>query len=268
MNYIQYEPPVELKNYVRYFWSFESTKHSVRSLEIRSFADKFPRLIFQDLKGYQPLRSLQGELLPTCYLSGLDTRHTVATMGGAFSHFGVSFYPHALAAFFEIDSVDLVNTMPDIQLICKTEIGQQLDEAPTNHHRIRILTKYLYNRLHVSRQRDLLIDHFLHQGNFAESLYYACQEYKISERQMQRRFKNSVGISYKKFQRILRFEKSLSLLATAQYTELASIAYELDYTDQAHFIKDFEEFSGMSPYAFVKRKSVGAESSSFIYTED
>lgn len=93
------------------------------------------------------------------------------------------------------------------------------------------------------------------------------EQYKISERQFQRRFKNQVGITHKKFQRIIRFEKALDILTQSNYGQLTQVAYETGYVDQSHFIKDFTEFSGMSPYDFVKNSNIGSESSSFIYTE-
>ena len=91
--------------------------------------------------------------------------------------------------------------------------------------------------------------------------------FRISERQLQRRFKKQVGVPLKRYERISRFELALNRLATVDYSELTSIAFELGYTDQSHFIKEFQEFAGMSPYNFVRNKSVGAESSSFLYTD-
>ena len=77
--------------------------------------------------------------------------------------------------------------------------------------------------------------------------------------------KKQVGVFLKGYQRVSRFELALKRLATVDYVELTSIAFELDYTDQSHFIKEFQEFAGMPPYNFVCNKSVGAESSSFLY---
>jgi AraC-like DNA-binding protein len=40
------------------------------------------------------------------------------------------------------------------------------------------------------------------------------------------------------------------MMAANQFTSLTAVAYEGDYYDQAHFIKDFKEFTGMSPKNF------------------
>lgn len=270
MKYLTYAPPKELQAYVRYFWSFESPQSKGYELCIKSFADKYPRLIFQNLNGFESLRYRNGDKLPVCYLSGIDTRTSEAWMDSAFSHFGASFYPHALTAFFEIESNTLVNTIPDIRLICNQPIQQQLEYARSHHERVTILSKYLFNKLNASRANDLLINHLIHTTKFdsMDNLVAKRDFYNISERQLQRRFKNNVGISIKKFQRILRFEKALQLLAKATYKDLTAIAHQLEYTDQSHFIHEFVEFARVTPYDFIRANSLGSDSSSFIYKSD
>lgn len=267
MKYITYHPPAALKNYVRYFWSFDSLQQGAQRLHIKSFADKYPRLIFQNLNGFESLRNLQGNKMPVCYLSGIDTQSTDALMGSTFSHFGVSFYPHALTTFFGIAASALVNTMPDVQLFCKEQIGDKLQWATSHVERVQIMSNFFYDRLMHSKSNDLLVNDLIHSGviTATENLLLCHKGYKISERQLQRRFKTSVGISIKKFQRIVRFESALQLLKSSAYNELTSVAHTLEYTDQSHFIREFVEFSGMTPYAFVKDKSLGSESASFIY---
>ncbi|MCY1561266.1 hypothetical protein D9M68_984990 [compost metagenome] len=40
------------------------------------------------------------------------------------------------------------------------------------------------------------------------------------------------------------------MLSSKQFTNLTEVAYENDFYDQAHFINDFKEFTGMSPKEF------------------
>ena len=41
---------------------------------------------------------------------------------------------------------------------------------------------------------------------------------------------------------------------------LTRIAYENEYYDQAHFIKDFKEFTGVSPKAFLTDEKMALSS--------
>jgi AraC-like DNA-binding protein len=266
MTYQQYAPPSVLKRYVRYFWSFDVVQHPQAALHIKSFADKYPRLIFQDLNGFEPLRDLDGMAMPMCYVSGIDTRQTGSVMLGSFSHFGVSFFPHALASFLADAPRDLLNSTPHIELLSTSTVHAALDQAKNHLERVQLVSKFLMDNMTAS-EHDLLIDELIHSHGGDDEISMAALQkiYRVSERSLQRRFKAAVGISHKKYQRILRFEKSLDLLKDASYRALTTIAHQLKYTDQSHFIKDFTAFAGISPYTFVRNKSIGSESSSFIY---
>jgi AraC-like DNA-binding protein len=268
MKYTRYLPPPALQKYVRYFWSFDCFSSDVSVFHVKSFADQYPRLIFQDLNNFKPIRNMHGEALPECYISGIDTQNTESTFGGNFSHFGVSFFPHALHACFKISAFELVNEMPDIQLLCNGGIKYQLAKANSHTERVQLLSAYLYRKIYASKKQELLIQHIIHANEINEDslIDELPDKYHTSERHLERRFKISVGVSLKKFQRIVKFEKALQLLGDAKYNDLTAIAYQLNYTDQSHFIKDFRTFSGMTPYKFIKTQNFGSESSSFIYT--
>lgn len=266
MNYVQYPPPPALRAYVRYFWSFSSLQSDVARLQIKSFADRYPRFIFQEVDRFTPLSKPDGRKMPICFLSGIDTKNTVAVMDGTFSHFGISFYPHALHIFFGIDANELVNTMPDIGLICRSDIQRKLELAPSHSERVAIASKYLYDKITSTRRIDPLVDQIIQTKDIHETsnVLELARKHKVSERNLERKFKLTVGVSPKKLQRIARFERSLQLLANAGYSQLTEIAHRLGYTDQSHFIKDFGSFSGMTPYDFVRSRNLGSDSSSFI----
>jgi AraC-like DNA-binding protein len=267
MEYKKYTPPLALRQYVRYFWSFDSFQPHVPLFYIKSFADKYPRLIFQNLNGFSPICTPAGEKMPVCYLSGIDTKDTMAVVGGCFSHFGVSFYPHALNAFYRIGAHELINEMPDIRLLCNSQVQYKMERAKSHTDRVQILSGYLFDKIQQAGNSEPLVNHIIQSGAITEDIgiHQLLKEYDVSERQLERKFKTAVGISPKKYQRIIRFEMALQLLTSGGYDSLASVAHMLNYTDQSHFIKDFKAFSGMTPLEFSKREKYGSESSSFIY---
>lgn len=65
-------------------------------------------------------------------------------------------------------------------------------------------------------------------------------------------FKKFCGLTPKVFHRIFRF--STILLNINQKKEIiwTDIVYETGYSDQSHFIKEFQEFSGFNPTQFIK----------------
>jgi AraC-like DNA-binding protein len=71
----------------------------------------------------------------------------------------------------------------------------------------------------------------------------------LSERQLQRRFREAVGYGPKTLQRVLRFQRLLQALQLncEQTSGLARIAAVIGYSDQAHLTRETREFSGLSP---------------------
>ncbi|MCK7555740.1 helix-turn-helix domain-containing protein [Chitinophaga sedimenti] len=215
---------------------------------------------------FAPIRNEQAYIMPMCFLSGIDTRPTDAYWTSSWSHFGVSFYSHAMPLFFGISAEAITNLMPDLTWIDKTTLPEQLRSAASHRQRVKLVSGYLLEKLSKRRPDTVIQEIFSRRHDF--DAWLLSKQHRLSERQLQRRFKHNTGISFAKFNRILRFEKALSRLSAARYGDLTQLAYELGYADQAHFIKDFSEFAGITPYTFVQQENLGGESSSFIYAAD
>lgn len=270
MDYTRYAVPAMLKNYIRYYWSADLLQSGSGGFEVKSFADRYPRLVFQVSAGGEPMHNLKGERFPLCYLSGIQTQKRTTVLDGIFSQFGVSFYPHALNVFFRVDASELVNQVEAIESFCKTDIHFQLEQARSHSNRVEVLNAYFYERLLYNNKQNLLINNIIRHDeiNINSEIFELSTKYKISQRHLERLFKTSLGISPKRLQRIIRFEKALQLLSNTEYSQLTAISYQLNYTDQSHFIKDFNAFSETTPYQFVAAKNLGAESASFLYASN
>ena len=74
-------------------------------------------------------------------------------------------------------------------------------------------------------------------------------------RQLERNFKKQIGISPKQLGKVLRLQTALKMLLNDKES-LTNIAYESEYFDQAHFIKDFKEFTGTTPKEFIDNENM------------
>jgi methylphosphotriester-DNA--protein-cysteine methyltransferase len=72
----------------------------------------------------------------------------------------------------------------------------------------------------------------------------------ISQSPLEKRFRKVVGTTAKKFASIVRFNTVLDHLSETK--SLTQICYENDFFDQAHFIKDFKQFTGDTPENFKR----------------
>lgn len=65
-------------------------------------------------------------------------------------------------------------------------------------------------------------------------------------------FKEEIGLSPKEYIKVIRIQRAIQLLRAKNKTSLTSLAYELGYFDQAHFIHDFKAITQSSPKIFAK----------------
>ncbi|HGG57370.1 MAG TPA: AraC family transcriptional regulator [Nannocystis exedens] len=74
-------------------------------------------------------------------------------------------------------------------------------------------------------------------------------------RALQRLFRRYVGVSPKWVIRRSRLQNAAQALAASAEVDLAGLALELGYADQAHFVRDFREVVGATPGAYARRNS-------------
>jgi AraC-like DNA-binding protein len=89
-----------------------------------------------------------------------------------------------------------------------------------------------------------------------ETLGQQAEQYSKSSRWLQKRYDEVYGMSYKQIQSNLRFHGAHQVLyqtlARRQTISLTELAYRSGYFDQAHFIKDFKRYTGMTPKQYLK----------------
>jgi len=67
-------------------------------------------------------------------------------------------------------------------------------------------------------------------------------------------FDNEVGLTPKLYCRIQRFQYAIRLAHRSDEVDWADLAATAGYYDQSYMIRDFQEFSGMSPRAYLKQR--------------
>jgi methylphosphotriester-DNA--protein-cysteine methyltransferase len=80
-------------------------------------------------------------------------------------------------------------------------------------------------------------------------------ELDISERQLRRRFHAAVGYGPKTLARVLRFRRFVDAVDRG-CTDLAGLAFDAGYADQAHLTRETTRLAGLPPRMFIRSRGV------------
>jgi AraC-like DNA-binding protein len=76
----------------------------------------------------------------------------------------------------------------------------------------------------------------------------------LSSRHFTELFEEQVGLTPKLFCRIQRFQHAIKLAQASNDVDWADVAAMAGYYDQSHLIRDFQEFSGLSPGVYLRQR--------------
>ncbi|MBP0905039.1 AraC family transcriptional regulator [Mariniflexile gromovii] len=228
------------------------------------FARRYPRIVFQHNNGNSGIYNGK-DFLPLAYFSGLNIMPYECGIQPSISITGVSFYPYAIKQLFGIDAYELLNELPEVNFLLPKSFTEKMIDTKEKNKRIQLLIDYFNDKVDQIKKYDAFneIVWETFQNEIKESNVHSfLKKFKISERQLERRFKNNIGLTPNQFLRINRFEKSIQLIKESNV--LSDIVFKLNYSDQSHFCRDFKEFSQFTPTQFMKLNVLLEENSSVI----
>ena len=88
----------------------------------------------------------------------------------------------------------------------------------------------------------------------AQDVRVVAQDLGISERQLRRRFHAAAGYGPKTLERVLRFRRFVEGVDAGR-TDLAALALDAGYADQAHLTRETTRLVGVPPLAFIRARA-------------
>lgn len=168
----------------------------------------------------------------------------------------VIFKPHALKTLLGINASLLSFGWADLHEFSAEDLSGQLIESQTEQECISLLTQFLVASFRKAKPRDTLVEESLrliHKHSGALHVKDLLDYLYISERQFERRFNQSVGLSPQVYIRVKRFNEAIRLIKTGKFERLTDVASALKFFDQSHFIRDIKAFSGMTPKSLAQQ---------------
>jgi len=199
-------------------------------------------------------------LLKSCGMTGLlKTYRMFQTATTTIISILFKFYPWAIPALLNIPANELTSQSLGLEDILRGKIINNLQEkiqaAQNPFIASNIIQEFLIklhltqNRKHEPQQRIIMIAQQLAKHPVIDSIEKLAYHYGYSIRSLERHFQEMIGLSPKRFVSTARFQKVLHLLQAN--IAWVVIAESFGYYDQAHFIKDFKQFSGITPHQLI-----------------
>lgn len=195
-------------------------------------------------------------LLPRCFVIGQLTRPLDVAPTGETGTFFVRFHPYGFLPFATIPIKAMENTAVPLEALfgeAGAQIGRNILQATSTEERIALIETFLRQRLTDAATIDQIVASTVETiltANGHLSVDALARQTLVHRRQLLRKFSSAIGLSPKQLSKTIRLQAALKMLLDKKDARLVTLAYAGEYYDQAHFIKDFREFTGLTPKEF------------------
>ncbi len=254
------QPP--LSQFVENIWLVEAhtadyTREKILpdgAIELIIDLDSEPKTIFES-EGSKQFRTVR-----KAWVSGERTRYLIIGAARNQSMVGIRFRPGGAYPFFGFPISELSESVTELDLIWGRlvyDIRDQLMSMASPEERLLKLESFLLQQAKRSLEANRLITFAVHQLQHSPQ-FLAIRDLAntigITQKHLISQFEKVVGLRPKSFARVCKFQNVVNLLEQQQEIQWATLAADCGYYDQAHFIHEFQTFSGLKPSAYLTQR--------------
>lgn len=260
MHYQEVEAPQALRDTIKCFW-YTSIDFGERPSSFEIVPDGYAELIFHvgspcsvsTQEGWQPLPSpfLMGLLNQPVRLHSINRLEVIGIRCFPWTVFDLLGLPSGKdgVRLFEHPMAQLQATLTE--LIHAGQIAEAL--AQVNHYFLRL-------RVDINPDSTLFkAGVAMREANGTMPVSQVASAAHATVRTLERKFKQSSGHTVKDVSGLMRFEQVRNHLWLNPDVNLAGLAHEVGYTDQAHLSREFKRYSGTTPAAFARKAKNGRQ---------
>lgn len=239
--YEEFEPSQDVKTYVYCYWQLKTKEHLTEPYAYRVVSDGCIDIFFE------------AERPEYSFIMGFCRKYTEFEIGQKFNYYGIRFMPSAFTLLFGIDAKTLSNRDLPLNLV-QPRLATWLSALENVSHDSKSFVEQMNMRLATAiNQAAIEFDH-----RFYDALYEILNAHGhidveqdlntgLSPRQQRRIFNYYIGTTPKAFSNVVRFQYILNTKPSTQSLKQNKIYYDVGFFDQAHFIKSFKAFYGVTP---------------------
>jgi AraC-like DNA-binding protein len=258
--FVSRRPVAPLAAFVDTLWASEraAMPHArERNLPTGCVDIVIPLLAGQRITRFTGVDDLSGDSFSGGVVQGAQDRSHQRETHGASAVVGVHFKPGGAAVFFGGALPELRNRTVPLDALWgpgARYLREELQATIGPHARLRRLESFLMSRLQQAAPADAMAFAALHalgQQPAAALIEPVQRASGCSPAQFIARFEQTVGLTPKRYARVLRFHALIERVALRRPDDWAQAAVEAGYADQSHLIHEFKRLAGITPRAYL-----------------
>ena len=257
-----YVPPPPLADFVALLWIHEghSSPHTLERALPSGTAELVINLRDDRLLIYDRRDPTQARAFPGALLCGPHSEYFVLDRDDQEAVIGVHFKPGGTAPFFRYRAAEFRNRHVALEVLWGRRAGElreRLLAADTPEERFHILECVLLTQAARPLARHPAVAYALralHGGPQMPSIAAVADRLGIGPRRLAQLFDSEIGLSPKLYCRVRRFQVALHRIERGRANAWPGLAVASGYWDQAHFIRDFRAFTGLSPTRYLAQR--------------
>lgn len=186
---------------------------------------------------------------------GIDDRPFVSREnfpGHIVSTFAIRFYAWATPLFAGEPMTQVQNGFFDAHCFfpkLTRQLEAMLPSVDTMEGRIRFAQDYLVQALQTGKEKPAVMNAVYHilqnegRAALSDAAGYAC----VGPRQLERLFRDTVGVSPKKLAQLVRYQQVWRAVLFEREFDVQDAVHRFGFTDQSHLLRDFKRFHTLTP---------------------
>ncbi|GAB3510841.1 hypothetical protein GCM10027341_49730 [Spirosoma knui] len=257
MFYRKFAPASHLSPFVECYFVWRKQDQLTRPMQIESPPTGFASMVFNYGDTYRVRNVKHDSLLaPPVFLTGQATQNYTLELSGSINMVGIVFKPAGISSLFGLPMYEFTDERTNLIDVLGRPVQslyEQLADIFDPAECVQLLNQFLSRQLlrkgEMFDRTDYAANLIVEQKGIVP-ISALMEDMYVCRRQ----FLQKVGVSPKYYARIRRISYLCAKLAGQrwQVADWHDIIYHCGYYDQSHFIREFTQFMGKKPTAYVK----------------
>lgn len=263
MRYREVKPTPPLRSFVECFWTLEGDGFIDGSPPERILPDGCVELILNFGDRFLQHVGDQRHLQPRNFIVGQMTGPILISATGVVRLLGIRFQPGGTRPFIDLPANEITDRVVELRGLSRRferSLLRACESVEGLDQKIAAVNTFLTSRVNHGKfdSHLLALAASVINRRGLVSVDQLASHAGVSSRQLERRFLQEVGLGPKLLARIVRFQQVFR--AVESNPAWAEVAIECGYYDQAHLIRDFNQFAQQTPAVLFASQTALTES--------